>query len=81
MALTAQPKDNGRHPRYTHLVYFDIECEYGCWILTTPANPGHDIFVNCDYDLEGFGITDRDIERGFVYLSEDYLDVMEPVLD
>lgn len=76
--LYAQPDKNGRHPKYKHLIYCDIEDHYGSWIITSPALPGMDLFIQNDCDmLETF--SEADINAGFGYISDEYSDLFEEV--
>lgn len=76
--LTAKPNAMGRHPKYSHLVYCEIdEKSYGGIVVTSPALPYHDLFYQGEWQaLETFD--QKCIDRGFGYISDDLLECFEP---
>lgn len=76
--LHAQPNKNGRHPKCQHLIYCDIDdLGYG-YVITSPALPGMDLFIQNEWDmLETF--SQADINAGFGYISDEYSDLFEEV--
>jgi hypothetical protein len=71
--LTAQPDAYGRHPRYKHLIMFELEPHHGSYILTAAGHEG-DALISEDDALEMFG--ERGIDNGFAYLTDEYLDLL-----
>lgn len=67
------PDKRGRHPKYKHLVMFEIEPHYGSYILTAPKHKG-DALISEDDARSMFG---KDFDDGFGYLSDEYLEVLE----
>lgn len=71
--LTAKPDKQGRHPKYKHLVMFEIEPHYGSYILTAVGHRG-DALISSDDAQHMFG---KDFEAGFGYLTDEYLQLLE----
>lgn len=69
----AKPDKHGRHPKYKHLVMFEIEPHHGSYILTANKHPG-DALISQDDAREMFG---KDYEAGFGYLTDEYLQLLE----
>lgn len=67
------PDKNGRHPRYKHLVMFEIEPHYGSYILTAAGHRG-DALISSDDAVHMFG---KDFDDGFGYLTDEYLQLLE----
>lgn len=76
--LTAKPTASGRHPKYSHLVYCEIdEKSYGGIVVTSLALPYHELFYQGEWQaLEAFD--QKCIDRGFGYVSDDLLECFEP---
>jgi hypothetical protein len=62
----------GRHPKYSHLVMFEIEPHHGSYILTAQHNPGSAL-ISSDDAQEMFG--DR-FDDEFAYLTDEYLSLL-----
>lgn len=69
----AKPDKQGRHPKYKHLVMFEIEPHYGSYILTAVGHQG-DALISSDDAQHMFG---KDFEEGFGYLTDEYLQLLE----
>ena len=68
-----KPK-NGRHYKYRHLVYYEIESYYGSWILTAPEIKAAEYknLLMSDDDINS--IDESLIDRGYGYYTDEYLD-------
>ena len=69
----AKPDAQGRHPKYKHLVMFEIEPHYGSYILTAAKHPG-DALISEDDARHMFG---KDYDAGFGYLTDEYLEILK----
>lgn len=69
----AKPDAQGRHPKYKHLVMFEIEPHYGSYILTATGHEG-DALISEDDARQMFG---KDFDAGFGYLTDEYLQILE----
>lgn len=69
----AKPDAQGRHPKYKHLVMFEIEPHYGSYILTALGHRG-DALISSDDAQHMFG---KDFDAGFGYLTDEYLQLLE----
>ncbi len=67
------PDKYGRHPKYKHLVMFEIEPHYGSYILTAAKHPG-DALISEDDARHMFG---KDYDAGFGYLTDEYLEILK----
>ena len=74
-ALTAKPTKDHRHPKYSHLIYFEVEeFSYGGVLVTTPAHEWKKgVFYQSRERFEE-SIEDKGaIDRGFFYYGDEYL--------
>jgi hypothetical protein len=71
----AQPRRDGRHPRFAHLYWFDIEPHYGSYLLTTAARDGS-ILMREDDLIYALGNDGDEIPDG-AWLSDEYLNLLE----
>lgn len=69
-----RPDEQGRHPRYKHLVQFEVEPHYGSYILTATGHSGSAL-ISEDDATDMFG---EQLEHGFAYLSDEYLELLAP---
>ena len=69
----AKPDKYGRHPKYKHLVMFEIESHYGSYILTAVGHEG-DALISEDDARQMFG---KDFDHEFGYLTDEYLQLLE----
>lgn len=74
--LTALPDEHGRHPKYKHLVWFDLEQHYGSYILTAEAHSGSAL-ISEDDAIEMFGLDKEGRIRESGYLTDEYLQLLE----
>lgn len=70
---TARPLENGRHPKYSHLVMAEIEPHYGSYILTIKGHKGSALISEDDAN-EIFG---KRVDLEFGYIPDDYVDILE----
>lgn len=70
-----KPKKNGRHPKYKHLVLFEIEPHHCSYILTAAGHDG-DRLLSEDDARDMF---EDQFEDGFAYLTDEYLDCLEKI--
>lgn len=72
--------NEGRHPKYKHLVYYELEPHHGSYILTAPATPENygDLLIS-DEDVDHMFGEDAEYakQNGFAYGPDDYLEMME----
>lgn len=72
--------NEGRHPKYKHLVYYELEPHHGSYILTAPATPENygDLLIS-DEDVDHMFGKDAEYakQNGFAYGPDDYLGMME----
>lgn len=72
---TLVPADeNGRHPKFKHLVMYELESHYGSYIVTSPAKSGSRL-MSVDDCVHAFG--EGVVDQGFGFAVDDYLDYFE----
>ncbi len=70
--LVSADKD-GRHPRFQHLVLYELESHYGSWIVTSPAKKGS-VLIGHEDCLSMFGEEVVELEFGFA--TDEYLELI-----
>jgi hypothetical protein len=69
------PTEDGRHPKYDHLVMFEVDRHYDRLLLKSPAKEG-DALISWEDWNHMVGDTDQaDLE--FAYCDDEYLDILK----
>jgi len=72
MTDLTEPTADGRHPKYRHLILFEVEDHHGSLILTAAGQKGDALISTEDWEHMVDG--DRDaIQNDFAWLSDEYL--------
>lgn len=67
-----EPLENGRHRKFSHLVLAEIEPHYGSYIFTIHGHKGSAL-TGPDDAAQIFG---EQLDKGFAYVVDDYLDIL-----
>lgn len=71
-AIMVPADENGRHPKFSHLVLYELEPHYCSWIVTSPAISGS-VLLSQDDCISMFGKEAMDSEVCFG--TDEYLEL------
>ena len=69
------PSENGRHPKYSHLVLSEVENHKSMLILTIEKQKG-DALISWD-DWKSMIGDDEQSDEEFGYISDEYISILE----